>query len=157
MCGVKTNIVTAVEISDSGDARQLPVLLAKTRQTFKVSEVCADIAYGSQDNHCTIEGVGAKTFISFKSGTTGGIGGQFEKAFHYFNLHREEFLERYHQRSNVESTFSMIKAKFGDSVRAKSDTGMQNEVLAKVVCHNICCVISAMYELGITPEFAQAV
>ena len=50
--------------------------------------------------------------IPFKSNTTGGIGGVFEKAFHYFNLHREEFMAKYHQRSNVESTFSMINAKF---------------------------------------------
>jgi hypothetical protein len=63
----------------------------------------------------------------------------------------------YHQRSNIESTFSMVKAKFGDSVRSKTDTAMGNEVLAIIVCHNVCCLISAMYELGITPEFAQAV
>ena len=74
-----------------------------------------------------------------------------------FHLHREEFLSRYHQRSNVESTFSMVKAKFGDSVRSKTPVAMRNEVLCKCLCHNICCLISAMYELGITPEFAQAV
>ncbi len=157
MCGVKTNIVSAVEISDSGDSPQLPGLLATTRQTFKVAEVCADMAYSSQDNYCTIEGADAAALIPFKSNTTGGIGGTFAKAFHYFNLHREEFMERYHQRSNIESTFSMVKAKFGDSVRSKTDVAMRNEVLAKIVCHNVCCLISAMYELGITPEFAQAV
>jgi len=26
--------------------------------------------------------------------------------------------------------------------------------LAKVLCHNICCLISAMYELGIEPALA---
>jgi len=30
---------------------------------------------------------------------------------------------------------------------------MQNEVLCKILCHNICCVIQAMYELGIEPTF----
>ena len=157
MCGVKTNIVTAVEISDAGDCPQLPGLLAKTRETFKVAEVSADMAYASTDNFCAIEGGGAKHFIPFKSSITGGIGGIFEKAFLYFKLHREEFDARYHQRSNVESTFSMVKAKHGDSVRAKTDVAMGNEVLAQFVCHNICCLISAMYELGLTPEFAQAV
>ena len=103
------------------------------------------------------EGAEAKPFIPFKSSITGGIGGIFEKAFHFFKLHRDAFDSRYHQRSNVESTFSMCKAKLGDSVRSKTDTAMKNEVLAKFVCHNICCLISAMYELGITPEFAQAV
>ena len=47
----------------------------------------------------------------------------------------------------------MIKAKFGDSVRSKTDVAMKNEVIAKIVCHNICCIISAIYELGIDPVF----
>jgi hypothetical protein len=28
-----------------------------------------------------------------------------------------------------------------------------NEVLCKILCHNICCVIQSMYELGIEPTF----
>jgi hypothetical protein len=49
---------------------------------------------------------------------------------------RETFLEHYHKRSNVESVFYMVKGKFGDSVRSKSDVGQVNEVLCKVLCHN---------------------
>jgi hypothetical protein len=30
---------------------------------------------------------------------------------------------------------------------------MVKEALAKVLCHNICCLIHSMYELGIVPEF----
>lgn len=62
-------------------------------------------------------------------------------------------MKRYHQRSNVETTFSMVKAKFGDALRSKSDMGMKNEILCKILCHNICCLISAMFELGIEPSF----
>jgi hypothetical protein len=75
--------------------------------------------------------------------------------FHYFAFNRQEFLQHYHKRSNVESTFSMIKAKFRDHVRSRTDVAMQNEVLCKILCHNICCVIQAMYELGIEPTFWQ--
>jgi transposase len=71
----------------------------------------------------------------------------------YFTVNREDFLHRYHLRSNVESAFSMIKRKFGDSLRAKTDTAMRNEALAKVLCHNLACVISAWYELDIEPSF----
>jgi hypothetical protein len=73
-----------------------------------------------------------------------------------FMLHREDFLKHYHQRSNVESTFSMLKRKFGDSVRSKTDVAMKNEVLCKILAHNLCCVISAWYELGIDPNFGSA-
>ena len=50
----------------------------------------------------------------------------------------------------------MIKAKFGDCVRSKTDVAMKNEALCKILCHNICCLISAMHELGIQPDFAAA-
>jgi hypothetical protein len=53
----------------------------------------------------------------------------------------------------VESTFSMVKRKFGDSIRNKTDVAMVNEVLCKLVCHNIVCLIHEMYELGIEPNF----
>ena len=76
-----------------------------------------------------------------------------KKMFHYFAFNRQEFLQHHHKRSNVESTFSMIKAKFRDHVRSKTDVAMQNEVLCKILCHNICCLIQALYELGIEPTF----
>jgi hypothetical protein len=47
----------------------------------------------------------------------------------------------------------MIKGKFGDSVRSKSDTGQINEVLCKIMCHNICALVLAMHDLGIRTEF----
>ena len=50
----------------------------------------------------------------------------------------------------------MTKRKFGDSVRSKGEVAMKNEVAAKFICHNLCCLIQAMYELGISPDFAQA-
>jgi hypothetical protein len=49
--------------------------------------------------------------------------------------------------------FSMIKVKFGDSLLARSDVGQMNEALCKVLAHNIVCVIHAMHELGIEPNY----
>src|SRR4051812_7517967 len=56
-------------------------------------------------------------------------------------------------RSNVDLTYSMMKAKFGDSLRSKTDTAMVNEALCKVLCHNLCCVIQSTYELGVEATF----
>ena len=47
----------------------------------------------------------------------------------------------------------MMKAKFGDAVRSKTDTAMTNEALCKVLCHNLCVLIQSMYELGIEATF----
>ena len=62
-------------------------------------------------------------------------------------------MKHYHQRSNAESTFSMIKAKFRDHVRSRTEHSMKNEVLCKFICHNICCVIQSQCELGIDATF----
>lgn len=60
---------------------------------------------------------------------------------------------RYHQRSNVESAFFMIKSKFSDYVRSKTDTACINEILLKLICHNLCVVIQETFELGIQANF----
>ena len=95
--------------------------------------------------------LGHQEFIPFKSNSLPGGSEVGRRMFHYFAFRRDEFLTHCHRRSLVESTFSMIKRKFGDAVRAKTDTAMRNEALAKILCHNICVTISAWYELGIEP------
>lgn len=62
-------------------------------------------------------------------------------------------MRNYHKRSNAESTFHMIKAKFGERVRSKTERAQIDEVLCKVLCHNICVVIQSIYELEIEPAF----
>jgi len=66
-------------------------------------------------------------------------------------------MRRYHRRSNVETTFSMIKGKFGDKLRSKTRTAQTNEALCKILCHNICCLIQSMYELNLKPKFWKEV
>ena len=118
----------------------------------------ADKAYLSKKNLRAVQAVGGTAYIPFKTNSTGHQGHHkrdalWERAYHYYNLNRAEFLTHYHKRSNVETTFSMIKAKFGASVRSKTPVAQINEALAKVLCHNICVLIQSVYELGIAPVF----
>jgi transposase len=89
------------------------------------------------------------------SNATGKTGGSrlWKKAFHYFQLHRDEFDEHYHKRSNVESTFSAIKKKFGETLKSRKRTAQVNEMLCKIIAYNITVLIHAMFELGINPNF----
>jgi len=157
MCGVKTNIVTAVEISGwmANDTTYFEPLLERTVRHFQVDEVSLDKAYLSHKNMELAALAGAVPFIPFKSNTVpvemdGSI---WAKMYYYFMFNREGFMEHYHKRSNVETTFAMVKAKFGDSVKSRSEIGQINEVLCKVLCHNICVVIQEMHELGIQPNY----
>lgn len=42
---------------------------------------------------------------------------------------------------------------FSAAIRSKGEDAQVNELLCKVLCHNICCVIQSMYELGIKANF----
>ena len=85
--------------------------------------------------------------------TTGAAGGLFEKAFHLLQFEHERYMAHYHLRSNVESTFSAIKRKFGAAVMNRCETGKVNEVLCKVLCHNLSCLVMEQETLGIAPIF----
>jgi transposase len=73
--------------------------------------------------------------------------------FNYFQFNREEFLTHYHARSNSESTFGALKAKFNDHLKSKTLTAQKNELLLKILCFNIVQVIHETNELGITANF----
>jgi transposase len=155
MCGTKTNIITAVEIhgQHASDSKMLPALAEATAMNFTMREVSADKGYASKANYDSIACLGATPFISFPESHKGQGGGKWAEMYHYFNFRKQEFLQHYHKRSNVESTFSMMKRKFGDSLRSKTDVAMTNETLCKVLCHNLVVLIHEMYELGIDPVF----
>lgn len=158
MCGVNTHIVTSVEVTptETADAPQLVPLLASTAQRFAIREVSADKAYSSRRNLQVIDAAGATPYIPFKN-RTNGLGkkwdGLWNRMWHFYNFNQQCFMEHYHKRSNVETTFSMIKGKFGGAVRSKTPVTQVNEVLVKVLCHNICVLIQSWYELGIEATF----
>ena len=160
MTGVTTNIVTAIYATagESADSPQLPALLGRTTETFDVREVSADRAYSSRSNLHAIHNAGAMPYIPFKKGSTGAMthhkfDGLWSRMWAYYQYRQPEFLAHYHKRSNAETTFSMVKAKFGGSVRAKTPIAQVNEALLKFVCHNIVVLIQSIYELDIEPAF----
>jgi len=155
-CGVNTHVCTDLIISPAGDATQLVPLLDGTRVRFTVEEVSADKAYSSKANLAAIDAAGAVPYIPFKEGTKGKKGpAAWKKIYYYFRFKEDAFMEHYHKRSNVETLFSMVKGKFGGSVLSKSGVGQTNEVYCKFLCHNIVVLVSAIYELGLEPEFWQ--
>jgi len=164
MCGTKTNIVTSVEVSDgySHDYHHFKPLVDHTKQSgFNLKEVSADKGYLGADNMLTTLRHGAIPYIPFKTNSVAQSGYDpkstlWTRMFHFYMMNRDEFLQHYHKRSNIETTFHMIKSKFGQRLRSKTLTAQINEALCKVLCHNLCVVIQSMHELNITPEFSNA-
>jgi transposase len=159
-CGVHTKIVSSVEVSGwtIHDTNYFIPLVETTAEHFQLGDVTADKAYLSRKNFKAVEQLGGTPFVPFKSNTVEPTKEEepiWAKMYYLSMYNRLTFMEHYHMRSNVESAFSMIKGKFGDSVRSKSDTGQVNEALCKVLCHNICCLVQAIHELGIEPTFGS--
>ncbi len=156
--GVKTNVITSAEITDgdSADSPQFAPLVTATAQNgFNIREMTADKAYSSRDNLEAVAQVGGQAYIPFRSNATGKSRGSalWWKMFLYFQLNQEDFMKHYHKRSNVESTFNMIKAKLGDKLKSKNFIAQRNELLCKLIAHNIIVLIHEMHELGIEPNF----
>lgn len=157
MTGTTTNVITTAVV-DGPTANDCPWFGPMLERTlaggFNVQKVVADKGYLSRDNLDLAAKHGAVPFIPFKvNSVSGEPGSVWERMFGLFQFRRAEFLKHYHARSNVESTFSMVKAKFNDSVRSRTDTAMKNEVLLKLLCHNIVVVHQATIELGIDGAF----
>ncbi len=161
--GNTTNIVVSAVITDENGADSpqfIPLVQDVANMGFDMQEVSADKAYNSINNYNAVQAMGGTAYIPYRSNTTamsntGNRARLWRKMFHYFQLNNDEFMEHYHNRSNVETTFHAIKAKLGDSVKNKTFVSQTNELLCKLIAYNITVLISAMYELKIEPTFVS--
>lgn len=146
-----THIVTDALITsqDGSDTLQLPLLLEGTKTSVAPQIVVADKAYAGKPNYDAIQQAGATPVIPPRAGMSGSGNAIMKQMFHAFRAEDPKILRSYHQRSNVETVAFMIKAQFGDSLAARSKTGQQNELLAKVLCHNLACLVMAAAEFGL--------
>ncbi len=155
--GTVTGVVTAVSVTEGSvnDAPMLPELVAVTARRFTVAEVSADKAYLSHANLEAVEAVGGVPYVPFKINSKGDGPAAWRRMWGLFTYKQAEFLSHYHKRSNVESAFSAIKRKFGGAVRSRRFVAQVNEILCKVLCHNLSTLVHAMHELGVEPTFGS--
>lgn len=157
--GILTNIVTACKITEgeASDSPMLAPLVEETSKNFSLEEWSADKAYLSRQNLQTIFEHGAIPLIPFKENSVGKARGSmiWSEMYKFFQFNREGFLKKYHLRSNAESGMSMIKKRFGDLTQLRNETGCKNEVLAKILCHNLCVLAQELFILGVEVNFAQ--
>jgi len=133
MIGTTTNVVTSVSVTDSSaaDSPELPALVQTTAKRFNVAEVSAYKAYLGHGNLAAIESVGALPFVPFKSNSRPAGSPAWMRMWGFFMYKQDEFLKHYHRRSNVETTFSAIKRKFGGSVSLEEVHGAGERDLAR--------------------------
>ena len=134
-------------------------VVGKRLNLFKIEDIVADKAYSSRKVIGFIDSLGLNPYIPFKSNARGTAKGyrSWRTIFEKFTNKREEFMKIYHQRSNVETSFHMVKQPFGYNLMTKTKTANINEIKAKFLCHNICVLIQEVFERGIEIDFQSCV
>lgn len=156
--GVKTNVICSAKVT-KGHVHESPLfkpLLDDTAKIFNIKEVSADAGYLSRDNVKAIAKIGAVPFIMGKKnthvpgrGSLSAWGGMLR----LWKNHQMFFAEKYHKRSNVESTFGSLKRKFGDFCRSKKPASQESEILAKIVCFNSAILAESLLSHHLTGSF----
>jgi transposase len=152
--GTRTHVVIDVVVTTQfgGDSPQFVPLLRGALETgFRPSIVVADKAYLSRANYLESERMGVKAYIPFRTNvgpTPKGVR-VWRDMWHLFQLNREEFDSMYHDRSNVEASFSAIKRLLGESLFSKRPEARQNELLCKILAYNITVLIHESFERGV--------
>lgn len=159
-CGTRTHVIVSAEVmlgdeAGSADAPHLlPMVASAVSRGFQVREVSADKAYLSVQNLHGLAAMGIEAFVPFKVNSKPNGTSIWERAYALFTLEKERFMSHYHRRSNVETTFFMLKTRFGAFIRSKLPTAQVNELLLKLIAHNIRCLIGAVFALGLEPRLS---
>src|SRR3989344_2546393 len=133
-------------------------LIKKTNETFTIKEVYAVPAYLSKNNVEFCKALNIASYLKPKSNTV--IKGLKNSAWRssierYYQDEKRKQYRRYSLRSNIESAFHMIKSVNTDILRHKTFEGRVNELLARIVCHNIRCLVTAYFKGDIDLPFLK--
>jgi transposase len=148
---IDTKIVTDAIVTFGKDNENFRKMLETTSKNFEVKEVYADKYYCTRENHDFASRLGIEPFIPFKKNATGKPKGSFawKAAFKLFKENPDQFYSHYNARSSAETVMSMLKANFASTLRSRNHVAQVNEVLLKVICHNIYTLCKLRLQLGL--------
>jgi len=64
--------------------------------------------------------------------------------------------EKYHQRNQVETAFSVLKRRFGESLKARKFYSQIKEIKIKIILHNITRAVQKEIVVVVIKEFYRA-
>ena len=158
--GVKSKIVTAINIEKGKDNVIFREHVDKTAENFKINEWSGDGVYWAKLNCKKISEKGGKPYFHCKSGKTAWNGKQSGvpswKTMNKQSLENEkEYKKHYHKRSNVETTNMSKKMLHGDKAYSRLKSSRINEETLRWINHNINVLNRAKHEWKITPKFME--
>lgn len=115
---------------------------------FKIlGMVFADRGYLSRKNFQLCMDKKGCAFIPFKKNSTGKCKGNpaWKFAFNLWKKCKWIYKNIYHQRSKVESVFSVIKKRFGDKVSCRSAVMRRKEIALRLIAYNLKILVCYEY------------
>ena len=136
-------IVTGFKLSQQPihDIPHAEKLLVQCHRTRKSEVYVLDKGYDSEDIHKLIrDDLNSNSLIPVRN----------RKRKRIFGVYRRELARsfdqaRYHQRNKVETAFSVIKRKFGESLKARKFQAQIKELKIKFILYNISKIIFAVF------------
>jgi hypothetical protein len=136
-------IITGFKISQQPvhDIPHAEILLVQCHRTRKSDTYVLDKGYDSEDIHQLIrDDLISYSLIPVRTRKRKRISGYYRR-----ELSREFDLTLYHQRNLVETVFSVLKRKFGESMKARKFQSQIKELKIKLILYNISKIILAIF------------
>ncbi len=136
-------IVTGFKISQQpvDDIPHAEKLLVQCHRTRKSEAYVLDKGYDSEDIHRLIrDDLNAYSLIPVRTRKRKQISGVYRR-----ELARSFDQTRYHQRNKVETVLSVLKRKFGESLKARKFQAQIKELKIKLILYNISKIIFAIF------------
>ena len=136
-------IITGFKISQQPvhDIPHAEKLLVQCHRTRKSDTYVLDKGYDSEDIHRLIrDDLNSYSLIPVRTRKRKRISGYYRR-----ELSREFDLTLYHQRNLVETVFSVLKRKFGESMKARKFQSQIKELKIKLILYNISKIILAIF------------
>ncbi|MBN1275500.1 IS5 family transposase [Candidatus Woesearchaeota archaeon] len=157
----KTNAFLSIKVTEKnvGDAAMFNDVVGNYTKYFNMPDFVADKAYLSRDILKTIKKLGMNPYIPFKKNSIQAAKGAmiWSQMYAEFMTNREEFMQKYHRRSNIETSFHMLKMRFGNHCMTRTFHAQTNEIKIKTLCLNLCILIQEMFERQIVIDFNDCV
>jgi len=157
---VKKQLILAcrVRLMPSNDNRDFKPLMEKAA-VFSPSTVCADKAYDAEQNLRFLKAKGIEALIPVRTGQCKPHRTKLRKRLLKLWNTKPSLEKRYHQRSKLETIFSVIKRRLGGCLRSRLHTTMKREVKIKTLCYNLhrLTTLSLITEVFYTASLAGSV
>jgi transposase len=155
--GTKSNILMELDIRTNRGCDNVIFRshVKRIGKRFDIEDWTGDKYYLSRENCDAVAEIGAFPWFKPKSNTTARAKGSvaWKKMVHTFQDDPDFANKKYHQRSNVESTISAKKRKFGSSVKSRLPVAQVNEEYISWVGFNFSLLPRALLEFNVQPYF----